>query len=106
MDNVNTGTTTNVERFDLAGAEQEVTVSYDPTVTLTEDEGATMEMTPEVVGAATEAGQTAAAAVPSESTIVPVEGVYYLWVGGAIPALAGQAVGTYTGTFNIEVEYN
>ncbi len=105
-ENANTGTATNVARFDLAGAEQEVTVSYDPTVTLAEEGGATMEMTPEVVGAASEGGQTAAAAVPSESTIVPVDGVYYLWVGGTIPALAGQTVGTYEGTFNIEVEYN
>src|SRR5690606_25985634 len=106
VENANTGTATNVARFDLVGADSEVTVSYDPTVTLTETEGATMIMTPEVVGATGEAEQAAAAPVASESTVIPTDGSYFIWVGGTIPALATQAIGTYSGTFNIEVEYN
>ncbi len=104
--NANTGTETNVARFDLVGANNEVTVSYDPTVTLSETGGATMLMTPEVVGSTKEAEQGAAVPVVSESTVVPANNAYFLWVGGTLPALTGQAVGTYTGTFNIAVEYN
>lgn len=106
--NANTGSVTNVAKFDLAGADSQVTVNYDATVTLTENIGglATMVMTPEVVGAALASGQAAAAAVPSLSTVTLASGVYFLWVGGTIPALATQATGTYNGTFNIDVEYN
>lgn len=117
--NANTGSVTNVARFDLAGAASAVTIVYDATVTL---EGPTvltvlqtMIMTPEVVGAATNDVQAGAAAVLSGTTRIlvddpattsAVDPVYFLWVGGTIPALSGQAPGTYTGTFNIEVEYN
>lgn len=108
--NANTGSTTNVARFDLAGAATSVTVSYDPTVTLTETVSgtATMTMTPEVVGAALTADQETANAVASGSqvTLVGTTPVYFLWVGGTIPALSSQATGVYTGIFNIEVEYN
>ena len=106
--NANTGTVTNVARFDLAGADNAVTVTYDATVTLTENVvgTATMVMTPEVVGAALAANQATAAAVPSLSTVTLASGVYFLWVGGTIPTLASQATGVYEGTFNIDVEYN
>jgi hypothetical protein len=105
--NANTGTVTNVARFDLAGADAEVTVSYDATVTLTEPVSSeTMVMTPEVVGAATSGAQASATAVASASTVTLASNVYFLWVGGTIPQLATQEVGTYTGVFNINVEYN
>ena len=104
--NANTGSVTNVARFDLAGADAGVTVSYDPTVTLTGSVSGSMEMTPEVVGAAVSTAQAAAVAVPSASQVTPASGIYFLWVGGTIPALAAQETGTYTGTFNIDVEYN
>ncbi|MEP1260447.1 DUF4402 domain-containing protein [Algoriphagus sp.] len=106
--NANTGTVTNVARFDLTGADNPVTVTYDATVTLTETVGgvATMVMTPEVVGAALSTDQAAASAVPSLSAVTLASGVYFLWVGGTIPALATQATGIYEGTFNIDVEYN
>ncbi len=106
--NANTGTVTNVAKFDLAGADNAVTVTYDATVTLTETATgtATMVMTPEVVGDAAATNQATAIAVPSLSTVTLASGAYYLWVGGTIPALANQATGTYTGTFNIDVEYN
>jgi hypothetical protein len=105
--NANTGTGTNVARFELAGADNQVTVSYDATVTLTNSTPANdMTMTPEVVGAALVAGQGSAAAVPNNTQVTLALGVYYLWVGGTIPQLASQATGTYSGTFNIDVEYN
>jgi hypothetical protein len=106
--NTNTGTTTNVARFDLAGANDAVTVSFDATVTLTENVigTATMVMTPEVVGDAVATNQASATAVASLSTVTLASGVYFLWVGGTITQLSGQATGTYTGTFNIDVEYN
>ncbi|MBA4300514.1 protein of unknown function [Algoriphagus alkaliphilus] len=108
--NANTGSNTQVARFDLAGANSAVTVSYDPTVTLsnTDPTPATMTMTPEVVGAALATDQATATAVArgSQVTLAGTTPVYFLWVGGTIPALASQATGTYSGTFNIEVEYN
>lgn len=115
--NANTGTVVNVARFNLAGAAASVTVSYDATVTLSNGGStpATMTMTPEVVGAALSTAQAAATAVASGSQVTLADNpdttpafdpVYFLWVGGTIPALTGQATGTYTGTFNIDVEYN
>ncbi|MDP2042159.1 MAG: DUF4402 domain-containing protein [Algoriphagus sp.] len=106
--NSNTGSVTNVARFDLGGANSAVTVSYDATVTLsnTDITPATMTMTPEVVGSAAATNQETATAVASGTTVTLVANEYFLWVGGTIPALLGQATGTYTGIFNIEVEYN
>lgn len=105
--NANTGSVTNVAKFDLAGADAAVTVSYDATVTLTEPLGpTTLVMTPEVVGAELDTDQGTATAVGSGTTVTLASGVYFLWVGGTIPALTAQATGTYTGTFNIDVEYN
>lgn len=116
--NFNTGTLTNVARFDLAGAASSVTVSYGATVVLSNGDPtpATITMTPEVVGAAvsTPTAQAAATGVASGSQVMlvdnidtaPNDPVFFLWVGGSINALASQPTGTYTGTFNIEVEYN
>jgi hypothetical protein len=106
--NANTGTVTNVARFDLAGADNAVTVTYDATVILTESISsiATMVMTPEVVGDAVATNQASATAIASLSTVTLASGVYFLWVGGTIPKLTSQATGTYLGTFNIDVEYN
>ncbi|MDO9552166.1 DUF4402 domain-containing protein [Rhodonellum sp.] len=107
--NANTGTQTNVARFDLGGANTEVTVTYDATVTLTEtaDGVATMTMTPQVVGAETDAEQETAGLVASATTVTLVDNAFFLWVGGTIPRfVTAQTVGLYTGLFNIEVEYN
>jgi hypothetical protein len=105
--NANTGTGTNVARFELAGADNQVTVSYDATVTLTNGNQADdMTMTPEVVGAPVNTAQATATAVGIGSQVTLVSAAYFLWVGGTIPILAGQATGTYSGTFNIDVEYN
>lgn len=59
--NANTGSVTNVARFDLAGANAGVTVSYDATVTLSNSDPtpATMTMTPDVKGAALDTDQAA-----------------------------------------------
>jgi hypothetical protein len=105
--NANTGTGTNVARFDLAGADNRVTVSYDATVALTNGTPANdMTMTPEVVGATVNTAQATATAVGIGSQVTLASAAYFLWVGGTIPTLAGQATGTYSGTFNIDVEYN
>jgi hypothetical protein len=117
--NANTGTVINVARFDLAGAAAAVTVSYDATVIITNlptdpVPGSTMTITPEVVGAALSTAQATALGVGSGSQVTLADDpgtagdapVYFLWVGGTIPALSSQPTGTYTGTFNIDVEYN
>jgi hypothetical protein len=106
--NANTGSVTNVARFDLGGASSAVTVSYDATVTLSNTDltPATMTMTPEVVGAALAANQATATAVTSSSQVTLASGLYFLWVGGSISQLTTQATGIYSGTFNIDVEYN
>jgi len=104
--NANTGSVTNVARFDLGGASSAVTVSYDATVTLSNTDltPATMTMTPEVVGAALAANQATATAVTSSSQVTLASGLYFLWVGGSISQLTTQATGIYSGTFNIDVE--
>lgn len=105
--NANTGTAINVARFDLAGADAGVTVSYDATVTLTEPVSSeTMIMTPEVVGDADSGNQASADPVTTATPVVLASNAYFIWVGGTIPAITNQEVGTYTGTFNIDVEYN
>lgn len=106
--NANAGSVTNVARFDLAGANNAVTVSYDATVTLSKTSGtpASMTMTPEVVGATLNTAQATATAVGTGTQVTLASAAYFLWVGGTIPALASQATGTYSGTFNIDVEYN
>jgi hypothetical protein len=109
LENFNTGTTTNVARFDIAGASTaKVTVVYDATVTLTnlEDEDFDIIMSPQVVGAALSTGQATATGYASGTNRSLVDGKYYLWVGGSFPQLLNWAAGTYTGTFNIQVEYN
>ncbi len=105
--NANTGSATNVARFDLAGANSAVTIAYDATIALTNGTPADdITMTPEVVGAATNLLQSSATSVGSGTTRTLVANVYFLWVGGSFPVLVSQPTGTYTGTFNINVEYN
>lgn len=105
--NTNVGVTNGVARFNVGGANALIKISYDATVALTCSTG-TMTMTPEVVGSATSvlAAQNAATAITSGGTITPSSGLYYIWVGGSIPALTNQQTGTYAGTFNIRAEYN
>jgi hypothetical protein len=104
--NVNTGTVTNVALFELGGANGGVTVFYDPTVTLTSGGGLTIVMTPEVIGDAVETNRATAIPVASGSTVTLADNAFFIWVGGALPALTAQGVGTYSGTFNISAEYN
>ena len=108
VDNTNTGTTTNVARFNLGGANNSVSVYYDATVTLTETEAGveTITMTPEVVGAAAVANRAGAASIASAGTVTLVSAAYYIWVGGSLPQMVNKPTGTYAGTFNISVEYN
>jgi hypothetical protein len=103
--NINTGSVTNVARFNLAGANGGATVFYDATVSL-QSGSQTMIMTPLVVGDAAQINRASAAAIASGSTVTLASNAYFIWVGGTIPQLAAQAVGTYVGTFNISVEYN
>ena len=107
--NANTGSVTHVARFDLTGANSAITVAYDASVALTCSTAATsMTMTPEVVGALlySTTDQTNATAIANASTITPTAGKYYIWVGGLIATLTNKESGVYTGTFNINVEYN
>lgn len=107
-ENANTGTVTNVARFNLGGASTSISVYYDATVTLTETEGGieTIVMTPEVVGDANLANQGSAGEIANAGTVALVGGVYYIWVGGTLPTMVNKAQGTYSGTFEISVEYN
>ena len=109
-DNINTGATTNVARFNVSGqAGANVVFTYDASVTLTNGTPANdITMTPLVVGAADSTARSTAAEVTA--TAVPLEataGTYFVWVGGEILRFAtAKATGTYTGTFNIAVDYN
>ena len=102
--NQNTGSITNVARFQLVGANGGVTVFYDGTVVLNSGPD-NMTMTTQVVGDSNVANRGSAVAVASGSTVTLAGNDYYLWIGGSLPALTGQATGNYTGTFNISAEY-
>lgn len=105
--NANTGSVTKVATFNMTGADNAVTVSYDATVPMSTASGTeTMTMTPEVLGAALVASQAGATPVGSGTQITPASGAFFLWVGGTIPKLTNQETGIYSGTFNINVEYN
>lgn len=101
----NTGSVTNVARFDLSGANGGVTVFYDASVTMTAGAN-NFVMTPLVVGNVSTANRAIAAPVASGSTVTLASNAFFLWVGGTIPQLTSQPVGTYIGTFNISAEYN
>jgi hypothetical protein len=103
--NANTGSVTNVARFNFVGADGGVTVFYDPTVTLTSGSN-TMTMTTSIIGDAVQANRATAGPVASGSTVTLVSNEYFIWVGGSLPALTAQALGTYVGTFNLSAEYN
>lgn len=107
VNNSNTGTSTNVARFNLGGANSAITVYYDATVDLTDAVSSeVIVMTPEVVGAALVANQGTAASIANAGNVSLESGAYYIWVGGSLPAMINQLPGSYTGTFNISVEYN
>ncbi len=109
VSNSNTGSITDVAVFDMTGSTgASVTVTYDATVSLSNGATGTMTMTPEVVGDASNSNQATAAAITSGSqvTLDGTTGDYFIWVGGSIPTLTAQETGTYSGTFNISVEYN
>jgi hypothetical protein len=105
----------NVAQFNVTGnASTGITFTYDPTVELQRDlsgggDPASMTVTPTVVGAGTLAGQATAVDIPSNATNVAaltVDGTFFIWVGGVIPALSNQPTGTYEGEFTISVAYN
>lgn len=102
---VNTGSVTNVARFDLSGANGGVSVFYDATVTMTSGPD-NVVMTPLVVGNVSTANRAIATPVASGSTVTLASNAFFLWIGGTIPQLTAQPVGTYIGTFNISAEYN
>ena len=107
VNNDNTGTVTNVARFNLGGASTAISVYYDATVDLTDAVSSeVIVMTPEVVGAATVAAQGTAAAIANAGTVSLVSGAFHIWVGGSLPTMVNQTPGSYAGTFNISVEYN
>jgi uncharacterized protein (UPF0333 family) len=103
--NQNTGSITNVARFQLVGANGGVTVFYDGTVILNSGPD-NITMTTQVVGDSNVANRLSAVAVASGSTVTLASNAYYLWIGGSLPTLTGQETGNYTGTFNISAEYN
>ena len=106
-DNSNTGTVTNVARFNLGGANSAISVYYDATVDLRDDStNQIIVMTPEVVGAASATNQSSAAAILNAGNVSLVAGAFHIWVGGTLPAMDSQNPGTYSGTFEISVEYN
>jgi hypothetical protein len=121
LTNENTGTSTNVARFNITGADgAEMSVDYDATVQLILEsvtvpaeatESEKLVMTSAVVGSADPENQAGAIGILKEGVVVIGDvdnvGQFYIWVGGTIPQLTGlNNTGIYKGTFNINVEYN
>ncbi len=113
--NSNTGSLTNVAQFALAGADVQVNVNYDATVNLVlttavdpalPTAAETIVMTPEVVGDALSTEQANAASIAIGGPVVLANNAYFIWVGGSFATLLNKGTGTYSGTFNIDVEYN
>lgn len=103
--NQNTGSITNVARFQLVGANGGVTVFYDNEVTMTSGPN-NLLLTTQVVGDAQAGNRASAVPIATGTTVTLVENEYYLWIGGTLPSLTAQPVGEYEGTFNISAEYN
>lgn len=87
-----------------------INVTFNP-VTLTGSNGGTLTFTPTIVGDASSANQSGAAALTSPGTVV-LGGTnysaanYYFWLGGDIGNVpAAQTPGTYSGTFTLTVAY-
>lgn len=113
--NSNTGSITNVAQFILGGANTSVTVNYDATVNLVlttaadplnPTAGETIVMAPEVVGDADSGEQANADPITIGSQVSLIDNAYFIWVGGSFSALTAKGTGTYSGQFNIDVEYN
>lgn len=114
--NENTGTDTGVARFNLGGADQNVTLLYNATIDLEHEDfgggglpgvNAKLVMTPIINGDGFNTNQ----AIPNDSNIangtqiLPINGTYFFWVGGSIPQLEDVITGTYTGMLTFGVEY-
>jgi Mat/Ecp fimbriae major subunit len=81
-----------VARLNLSGSDAIVTVTYDPSFTLT-GPGAPMTVTPLFVGG-------------SGSQIAMTGGAATVEFGAELTVNAGQLDGTYTGEFTVNVNYN
>lgn len=85
-----------------------ITVSFDPSVTLT-GPGSDLTFTPDVRGSASDNGASAgsgASQMQEGSTVnTNSSGKYFFWVGGQVPVSDGQQQGEYSGTFTMSVEY-
>jgi hypothetical protein len=94
-------------KFHIAGtASKNVHIAYPASASLTSGAN-TMTWTLSVSGANADAGTRGGVAYASGATAaLSVSGDYYLWVGGNLGALSGQAAGVYSGTANFVVDYN
>lgn len=109
--NANVGATTSVGRFTITGeGTNDVFIKWDATVTLgvsgnDEDD---IPMTSIVHSTPADDRPTSgdALGVPDGTVVALVNGELTLWVGGSLPKLTNKPSGTYTGTFNVQVDYN
>jgi hypothetical protein len=94
-------------KFHIAGtAAKSVSVTFPATATLT-GPSSTMTWTLAVSAAAADAGPRGGAAYTTGTAFsLSASGDYYLWVGGNLGSLSGQAPGVYTGIASFDVEYN
>jgi hypothetical protein len=94
-------------KFHIAGtASKNVSVTFPVSATLT-GPSSTMTWTLAVSSLSTDAGARGGAAYTSGTAFaLSGTGDYYLWVGGNLGTLTGQAPGVYTGSANFDVEYN
>jgi hypothetical protein len=85
-----------------------LSISITPPTSITLAKGEdTMVATLTVYGNTTDASGTALALTTGTgNTKALVDGAYYLFVGGTIPALTNQATGAYSGTGTFSVTYN
>ncbi len=88
-----------------------ITVSYSSSVPISDMYGNTITFIPSLCGSGSSTGQSGAASVASQSTVVlsgsaGQTGFYYFWLGGSIAAVPpSQLPGAYSGTFTLTVSY-
>ena len=111
-----TAGTPSVGKFIAEGQnDTQITVSYgNATLTNQSDNSTTLTFTPTVKGSGTDHGSNTGGNANSVSNNTSVSlndsdasdpGKYFFWVGGIVGISQGQAQGTYSGTFTLEVEY-
>lgn len=84
---------------------QPITVTYTPPTTLISGTNS-VPLSLALIGFNTNTvGSATGVSSGTQVTLDATSGDYYFWLGGTVTVASGQAAGTYTGTFTLQVAY-